>query len=91
MATKAEKYIRFDAADYLDGIEDAATYLQIALEESEDHPTADPRAPRDHPPLGQDRGGVHIGTQSRFDLAQIVEFGRIKDVGHVADHRNCGA
>lgn len=31
MATKAEKYIRFDAPDYLDGIEEAATYLQIAL------------------------------------------------------------
>lgn len=44
MATKAEKYTRFDAADYLDGIEDAAAYLQIALEESTDDPTAVPRA-----------------------------------------------
>ena len=44
MTTKADKYTRFDAADYLDGIDDAAAYLQIALEESADDPTAVPRA-----------------------------------------------
>ena len=44
MTPKADKYIRFDAADYLNGIDDAAAYLQIALEESEDDPTAVPRA-----------------------------------------------
>ena len=44
MTTKADRYTRFDAADYLDGIDDAAAYLQIALEESEDDPTAVPRA-----------------------------------------------
>lgn len=44
MATKADKYSRFDAADYLDGIDDAAAYLQIALDESVHDPTAVPRA-----------------------------------------------
>jgi probable addiction module antidote protein len=44
MTTKADKYTRFDAADYLGAIDDAATYLQIALEESADDPTAVPRA-----------------------------------------------
>ncbi|MDU0968249.1 MAG: putative addiction module antidote protein [Actinomycetaceae bacterium] len=34
----------FDPADYLDDIEDVAGYLQIALEESTDDPTAVPRA-----------------------------------------------
>lgn len=43
MTAKADKYTRFDAADYLDGIDDAAAYLQIALEESADDPTAVPR------------------------------------------------
>lgn len=44
MTTKADKDSRFDAADYLDGIDDAAAYLQIALNESADDPTAVPRA-----------------------------------------------
>lgn len=44
MTTQADKYTRFDAADYLDGIDDAAAYLQIALEESAADPTAAPRA-----------------------------------------------
>ena len=44
MTTKADKYTRFDAADHLVGIDDAAAYLQIALEESADDPTAVPRA-----------------------------------------------
>jgi DNA-binding phage protein len=43
MTTRVEKYSRFDAADYLDGT-DAAAYLHIALDGSEDDPTAVPRA-----------------------------------------------
>lgn len=39
-----EKYTKFDPADYIDSIDDAATYLQIALEESTEDPTAVPRA-----------------------------------------------
>lgn len=44
MMTKTEKYTPFDPADYVDGIDDVATYLEIALEESTDDPTAVPRA-----------------------------------------------
>ncbi|MEL4504785.1 addiction module antidote protein [Luteococcus sp. H138] len=40
----SETYQRFDAANYLDGLDDVAGYLQIALEESGDDPTAVPRA-----------------------------------------------
>ncbi|CAM3050747.1 MULTISPECIES: addiction module antidote protein [Dermacoccus] len=39
-----ETYTRFDAASYLENIEDVAGYLQIALEESHEDPTAVPRA-----------------------------------------------
>ncbi len=34
----------FDAADYLDGPDDVAAYLAIALEESSEDPSAVPRA-----------------------------------------------
>ena len=39
-----ENHQRFDAANYLDDLDDVAGYLQIALEESGDDPTAVPRA-----------------------------------------------
>lgn len=39
-----ENYTRFDPADYLTDIDDVAAYLQIALEESGEDPTAVPRA-----------------------------------------------
>lgn len=42
MAT--DRHQRFDAADYLDDLDDVAAYLEIALEESADDPTAVPRA-----------------------------------------------
>ena len=38
------KYTRFDAADYLEDLDDVATYLEIALQESAEDPTAIPRA-----------------------------------------------
>ncbi|MFK5636105.1 MULTISPECIES: hypothetical protein [unclassified Ornithinimicrobium] len=38
-----EQYTRFDPADYLGDIDDVAAYLQIALEESAEDPTAVPR------------------------------------------------
>ena len=44
MAKKSRRYTPFDAADYLDSIEDASAYLEIALEESANDPTAVPRA-----------------------------------------------
>ena len=64
MATKPEKYTRFDAADYLDGIDDAA-YLQIALEETADDPTAVPRAL-----------GVIARSQNMSELARRVGMSR---------------
>lgn len=42
--TTSEKYKRFDAAEYLDGLGDVALYLEVALEESAEDPTAIPRA-----------------------------------------------
>jgi len=44
MAKESKRYIPFDAADYLDSIDDVVAYLEIALEESADDPTAVPRA-----------------------------------------------
>lgn len=44
MTTKNEKYKRFDVADYLDDLDDVATYLELALEESQEDPAALPRA-----------------------------------------------
>lgn len=40
----SEAYRHFDAADYLENIEDVAGYLQLALEESGEDPAAVPRA-----------------------------------------------
>ncbi|GAA3675708.1 hypothetical protein GCM10022237_39070 [Nocardioides ginsengisoli] len=42
--TEGGKFQRFDVADHLDGLEDLATYLEPALEESADDPSAVPRA-----------------------------------------------
>lgn len=39
-----EKCTRFEPAEYIDNIDDTAAYLQIALEESTEDPTAVPRA-----------------------------------------------
>ena len=41
---KNSKYARFDAADYLEDLDDVATYLEITLQESAEDPTAIPRA-----------------------------------------------
>ncbi|HBX82354.1 MAG TPA: putative addiction module antidote protein [Propionibacteriaceae bacterium] len=44
MTTDADNYTVFDASRYIESIDDASAYLQIALEESEADPTAVPRA-----------------------------------------------
>lgn len=44
MMTKAQRYQAFNAADYLEDLDDVASYLAIALEESSEDPTAVPRA-----------------------------------------------
>lgn len=42
--TGSQKYTPFDAANYLDDLDDVAAYLEIALEASTEDPTAVPRA-----------------------------------------------
>ncbi|MGL5810866.1 MAG: addiction module antidote protein [Nocardioides sp.] len=63
--TKSEKYQPFDPADYLDGIEDVAAYLEIALEASTEDPTAVPRAL-----------GVIARSQNMSELARRVGMSR---------------
>ncbi|CAL8969319.1 hypothetical protein PROP_00512 [Propionicimonas sp. T2.31MG-18] len=65
MTTTADRYTRFDAVDYLDGIDDAAAYLQIVLEEYADDPTAVPRAL-----------GVIARSQNMSELAHRVGMSR---------------
>ena len=38
MSKATEKFSRYDSADYLTSIEDAAAYLEVALEEAGDDP-----------------------------------------------------
>lgn len=65
MATKSEKYKPFDAADYLDDLDDVAGYLEIALEASAEDPTAVPRAL-----------GVIARSQNMSELARRVGMSR---------------
>ena len=44
MTSSTEKYRPFDAATYLENLEDIAAYLEAALEVSTEDPTAVPRA-----------------------------------------------
>lgn len=61
----SNKYQRFDAADYLDDLDDVAGYLAIALEASADDPTAVPRAL-----------GVIARSQNMSELARRVGMSR---------------
>lgn len=40
MGKAAETFTRYDAADYLTGIDDAAAYLEAAIDEAGDDPTS---------------------------------------------------
>lgn len=60
-----EKITRFDAADYLNDLDDVTAYLQIALEESAEDPTAVPRAL-----------GVIARSGNMSDLARQVGMSR---------------
>ena len=44
MSEQPTTFHRFDPADYLDDLDDVAAYLEMALEESAEDPTAVPRA-----------------------------------------------
>ena len=59
------KYQRFDAADYLVDLDDLAGYLEVALEDSVDDPTAVPRAL-----------GVIARSQNMSELARRVGMSR---------------
>lgn len=63
--TEETKFRRFDAADYLDDLDDVAAYLEIALDESADDPTAVPRAL-----------GVSARSQNMSELARRVGMSR---------------
>jgi len=63
--TMSEKYKRFDAADYLKNLDDVATYLEIALEDSAEDPTTVPRAL-----------GVIARSQNMSELARRVGMSR---------------
>ena len=63
--TKSETFTPFDVADYLDSMEDVSAYLEVALEESADDPTAVPRAL-----------GVIARSQNMSELARRVGMSR---------------
>ena len=77
MTKRTEKYTPFDAADYLDSIDDVAAYLKIALEESADDPTAVPRAL-----------GVIARSQNMSELARRVGMSRDGLYKALSDHGN---
>ena len=59
------KYPRFDAADYLEDLDDVAAYLEIAFQESEEDASAVPRAL-----------GVIARSQNMSELARRVGMSR---------------
>ena len=61
----SEKYKRFDAADYLNDLDDVAVFLEVALEDSVEDPTAVPRAL-----------GVIARSQNMSELARRVGMSR---------------
>lgn len=63
--TMRERFAPFDAADYLVDLEDVAGYLEVALEESAEDPTALPRAL-----------GVIARSQNMSELARRVGMSR---------------
>lgn len=72
-----EQFRRFDPADYLENIEDVAAYLQIALEDSADDPTAVPRAL-----------GVIARSGNMSELARRVGMSRDGLYKALSDHGN---
>lgn len=63
--TADEKYPRLDAADHLENLRDVALYLEVALEDSADDPSAVPRAL-----------GVIARSQNMSELARRVGMSR---------------
>lgn len=73
----SEPYSRFDPADYLEDIDDVASYLQIALDDSTDDPTAVPRAL-----------GVIARSGNMSELARRVGMSRDGLYKALSDHGN---
>lgn len=65
MSNGTDKYQRFDVADYLVDLDDIAGYLELAIEESSEDPSAVPRAL-----------GVIARTQNMSELARRVGMSR---------------
>lgn len=63
--TASEKYKRFDAADYLQNFEDVAAFLEIALDDSVEDPSAVPHAL-----------GIIARSQNMSELARRVDMSR---------------
>jgi probable addiction module antidote protein len=63
--TTSEKYTRFDAADYLESLDDVAAFLEVALEESTEDPSAVPQAL-----------GIIARSQNMSELARRVGMSR---------------
>lgn len=60
-----EKYKKFDAADYLKNLDDVALFLEVALEDSDEDPTAVPHAL-----------GIIARSQNMSELARRVGMSR---------------
>jgi putative addiction module killer protein/probable addiction module antidote protein len=63
--TTSEKYKRFDAADYLENLDDVTAFLEVALEDSIDDPSAVPHAL-----------GIIARSQNMSELARRVGMSR---------------
>ncbi len=63
--TMSEKYKRFDAADYLENLDDVAVFLEVALEDSAEDPSALPHAL-----------GIIARSQNMSELARRVGMSR---------------
>lgn len=63
--TMSEKCKRFDAADYLKGLDDVAVFLEVALEDSAEDPSALPHAL-----------GIIARSQNMSELARRVGMSR---------------
>ena len=65
MSSNSDKYKRFDIADYLVDLDDIAGYLELAIEESAEDPSAVPRAL-----------GAIARTQNMSELARRIGMSR---------------
>ena len=65
MTTASEKYKRFDAADYLENLDDVAVFLEVAVEDSAEDPSALPHAL-----------GIIARSQNMSELARRVGMSR---------------